>query len=291
MSPNTQTSTAIAPIDEIRGTLARMAPQFKAALPAQIPVERFVRVVQTAVASNTDLLNVDRMSLYAAAMKCAQDGLLPDGREAAIIKYGNAARYMPMVGGIAKKIRNSGDLKTLNAEVVYDHDVYDHWSDEKGEHFEHRRARGERGEVLLTYAYAITKDEGFYFEEVDERQMKAIEACSKASDGPWKGPFKDEMRRKSAIRRLAKYRLPISSDLESILQTDDDMYDLGATPAAESIRDVTPAQPQSKGRVIKRPRSLEHVAEQGKPQEQSPAPVAAATAPQLPTPNPPTDVI
>src|SRR5262245_58378968 len=131
---------ALAPIDEVRGTIQRMAPQFKAALPAQIPVERFVRVVQTAVATNTDLLQCERTSLYAAAMKCAQDGLLPDGREAAIVKYGSTARYMPMVGGIAKKIRNSGELKTLNAEVVYENDTYDHWSDEKGEHFEHRKA-------------------------------------------------------------------------------------------------------------------------------------------------------
>src|SRR5688572_16175396 len=77
---NRMGNTALAQIDEVKGTIARMAPQFQAALPAQIPVERFVRVVQTAIATNLDLLNCERTSLYAAAMKCAQDGLLPDGR-------------------------------------------------------------------------------------------------------------------------------------------------------------------------------------------------------------------
>lgn len=287
-------NTAVAPIDEVRGTLQRMAPQFRAALPSQIPVERFVRVVQTAVATNTDLLNVERTSLYAAAMKCAQDGLLPDGREAAIVKYGSSARYMPMVGGISKKVRNSGDLKTLTAEVVYDHDTYDHWSDEKGEHFEHRKARVNRGDPVLTYAYAITKDDGFYFEEVDEVQMKAIEACSKASDGPWKGPFKDEMRRKSAIRRLAKYRLPISSDLDAVLRVDDDMYDLvqGQQPAAPinvtPTRHEQPAEQSTGGK--RRSRTLQRVVEQNKPAGQQLAetapPAAPAQQPAAATPPP-----
>lgn len=295
---------ALAPIDEVRGTLMRMAPQFKAALPAQIPVERFVRVVQTAVATNTDLLNVERTSLYAAAMKCAQDGLLPDGREAAIVKYGSTARYMPMVGGIAKKVRNSGELKTLNAEVVYENDTYDHWSDEKGEHFEHRKAiGGQRGQPILTYAYAITKEEGFYFEEVDEIQMKAIEGCSKASDGPWKGPFKDEMRKKSAIRRLAKHRLPISSDLDDVLRADDDMYDLTQPQPAPPINVTPQRQEQPQGGTRRRSRSLQRVVDQGQqPQtttvtaaEVQPAAPQQQSAPAVPEsaakPSHPTDVI
>lgn len=292
----------LAPIDEVRGTLTRMAPQFKAALPAQIPVERFVRVVQTAIATNTDLLAVERTSLYAAAMKCAQDGLLPDGREAAIVKYGNTARYMPMVGGIAKKARNSGELKTLSADVVYDHDTYDHWSDEKGEHFEHRKARGNRGDVVLTYAYALTKDDGFYFEEIDEAQMAAIEKCSKANDGPWKGPFKDEMRKKSAIRRLAKYRLPSSSDspLDAVLRADDDMYDLNQSQSAPPIN-VTPqgqAGPGAQQSGRRRGRALQQVVNQ---QQAPPAPTdqpatsqpAAATpaSTEPPKSSHPTDVI
>lgn len=287
----TQNQT-LAPIDEVRGTIARMAPQFKAALPAQIPVERFVRIVQTAVATNTDLLGVERTSLYAAAMKCAQDGLLPDGREAAIVKYGNTARYMPMVGGIAKKVRNSGDLKTLNAEVVYENDEYDHWSDEKGEHFTHRRGKGQRGNPVLTYAYAITKDEALYFEEIDETQMKAIEGCSQASNGPWKGPFKDEMRRKSAIRRLAKYRLPISSDLDAVLRVDDDMYDT-TTQAQQPPINVTPGvserseSPASGPR--RRSRTLQRVVDQGQPvaQQQAPAGEQQAAPPQQQPPTAP----
>ena len=78
----------------------------------------------------------------------------------------------------------------------------------------------------MTYAYAITKDGGVYHEEIDEIGMTAIEKCCKAKDTPWKGPFKDEMRRKSVVRRLCKYRLPSSTDMEGIIRRDDDLYDL-----------------------------------------------------------------
>ena len=69
------------PVVVFRQELGGMEEQFKAALPAHIPVERFMRVLMTAIQNNPDLLGVERRSLWNAAMKAAQDGLLPDGRE------------------------------------------------------------------------------------------------------------------------------------------------------------------------------------------------------------------
>ena len=45
---------------EIRSAVEKMAPQFKAALPAHVPVERFVRTTLTAVQTNQALLDADR---------------------------------------------------------------------------------------------------------------------------------------------------------------------------------------------------------------------------------------
>lgn len=217
---------AIAPIDELRGNLKAMEPQFKAVLPSNVSPEKFTRVVMTAIQLRPDLATADRRSLFGELLRCATDGLIPDGREATINVYGGKARYLPMVGGICKKARNSGLIKNIDAIVVYDNDFYEAWTDETGPHFKHMRAKGERGNVRLTFAYATTHDGGFYFEEIDEKQMAAIERTSKASTGPWKSDFKDEMRRKSAIRRLAKYRLPSSADIEQVIKRDDDMFDL-----------------------------------------------------------------
>lgn len=213
-------------MDEARATLKKLEPQFKMALPPHITPEKFTRVVSTALQLTPKLLEANRQTLYAACMKCASDGLLPDGREAALVPFGNDVVYMPMVGGICKKARNSGEISTIDAQVVRDGDEFQEWTDEKGSHFRHVKARSGRGDVLLTYAYAITKDGGFYFETIDEDQMKAIRSQARAKTTPWDGPFKDEMRRKSALRRLCKYRVPSSADLDSVIRADDELYDL-----------------------------------------------------------------
>jgi recombination protein RecT len=97
-------SNKLAPADEVKMSLARMKDQFRAALPAHIQVDKFIRVLQTAVATTPQLVQAPRPALYSACMKAAQDGLIPDGREAALVtfntKSGVHVAYMPMVAGI-----------------------------------------------------------------------------------------------------------------------------------------------------------------------------------------------
>src|SRR5262245_31940685 len=113
-------------VAEIRHQLDGMEQQFRSALPAHIPVERFSRVVMTAIQNNGDLVSkVDRRSLWNAAMRAAQDGLLPDGREGAIVVYGSQAQWMPMIGGLRKKVRNSGEIATWEVQVVHENDDFD----------------------------------------------------------------------------------------------------------------------------------------------------------------------
>ncbi|SRR6266446_842847 len=220
----------ITPQDEVCRRLAEREKDFKTALPPQIPSARFVRVAQTAVRNNPKIVECDRATLYSAFFKCAADGLLPDGREAAIVPFGSTAQYMPMVQGICKKARNSGEIKTINAQVVFKNDIYEHWIDESGEHFKHVPARGDRGEPILAYAFSQTKDNGVFFEELDMVQLKAIEGMSRQKGGPWSGPFRTEMMRKSAIRRLLKYRVPSSSDIDELIRQDDPIYDKDPEP-------------------------------------------------------------
>lgn len=218
-------SNSVALIDEVRTSLTRMTPQFALALPPHIPPERFTRVAITAVQNNPDLLNADRRSLYGACMRAAQDGLLPDGKEAALVMFGKVATYMPMIGGILKKIRNSGELISITAHVVYTADEFDYWVDEDGEHMKFRPSfTANRGAVRLTFAHAKTKDGGVYIEVATEDQIKSIRDVSRSkNNGPWAGPFADEMRRKSALRRLSK-RLPMSTDLDEMLHRDDELF-------------------------------------------------------------------
>jgi recombination protein RecT len=221
---------AIAPIDDVRRTLTQLAPEFKACLPAHVTPEKFVRVAVTAVQNNKQLLDCDRNSLYSSCMKCATDGLVPDGREAALVKFGNTVAYMPMLAGVLKKVRNSGELASIAAQIVYKNDPFKFWVDGDGEHLNHEPLMfGDRGEMIGAYALAKTKHGDVYIEVMPKAEMEKVRSVSRAKNaGPWVDWY-DEMAKKTVIRRLSK-RLPMSTDLEQVIHRDDDFYDLNQKP-------------------------------------------------------------
>jgi recombination protein RecT len=228
-----QESRALAPIDEIRGTIQKMEGQFKMALPSHISAEKFMRVLQTAINNSPHLVNSNRQSLLGAAMKAAQDGLLPDGREAALVTFKDQVAYMPMVAGILKKVRNSGELQSLSPHVVYENDFFDYWIDELGEHLKHKpKLVGARGEITHVYCIAITKDKGTYIEVMSKEEIDQIRDVSRSKDGgPWKQWY-GEMGKKSVIRRLSK-RLPMSTDLEMMIHADDEVFNPPPVPEVQ----------------------------------------------------------
>ena len=227
-------SKEVTAIEQVSNTIKSMEKSFAETLPPHVPSQRFVKTIILAVSANPDLANANRTSLYAACMKAAQDGLVLDGRESALVSFGDKIQYMPMVGGIIKKIRNSGDLKMIDAQEVFENDTFEAWVDEQGQHFKHIKARSDRGKPILTYAYAIMKDGSVYYEEMDEEQIKSVESISKSKGRIWAGPFRGEMKRKTVIRRLSK-RLPMSTDIDRVIRAVDEDYDFNDTPVKEPI--------------------------------------------------------
>ena len=225
-------------ISEVRLQLDTMVGQFAAVLPRHIPVERFGRVVLTAIQTNPDLLNVERRSLWNAAMKAAQDGLLPDGRLGALVIYkdkrrGPIAQWLPMIAGIRQKVRNSGEVATWEVHLVYERDLFDY---ELGDdpHIVHRPVRGDRGKIIAAYSVAVLKTGERSREVMWIDEIEAIREQSRTADtGPWKTHF-GEMAKKTVARRHAKV-LPMSSDLDDLLRRDDDDAELGqgAGPAIQ----------------------------------------------------------
>jgi recombination protein RecT len=65
----TETTQQLTPAAQFHQAFTKMESQFSLALPKHMPVERFMRVVLTAVNGNPDLLNADRQSLFESAMK------------------------------------------------------------------------------------------------------------------------------------------------------------------------------------------------------------------------------
>lgn len=225
-TPNgTQVPAKLSPMEAMRSTLVKLEAEFANALPPQIPVQKFIRTTVTAVQMNPSLLDADRRSVLAACMKAAQDGLLIDGREAAVVCYGKNAQYMPMIGGLLKKLRNSGELATIAAHVAYENDEFRYELGDE-ERIVHKPSLvGGRGNPIAVYAIAKTKDGAVYREVMSLEQVEQVRSVSKAkNNGPWV-QWWDEMARKTVLRRLMK-RLPSSADVDALLESDNENFDL-----------------------------------------------------------------
>jgi recombination protein RecT len=237
-----------AKISDLRSDLSRMTREFEAVLPQQIPVDRFVRTVVTAVQMQPDLLEADRRSLFSSCMKAAQDGLLLDGREAGLSVYndrqrgGKTVTYMPMVGGIMKKIRQSGEISSIRAHVVYEGDVFEYELGDEERILHRPNLSGQGGKPLAAYAIARFKDGDIQREVMSVAQIQKIAAKSTGvGKACWQAEW-GEMAKKTVIRRLSK-RLPSSNDIDQVLQSDNMNYEpITAVTVAEEAPQQIEAQ-------------------------------------------------
>lgn len=258
-------------IDDIRHNLGLMQSQFKALFPTQQHVDRFVRVVMTAVQQNVDLLEPTlRVAFYSACMRCAQDGLMPDGREAALVVYkGNnpTISYQPMIEGMMKKLRNSGDIVGApRVHVVKANDEFDYQLGDE-ERIVHKPALTNRGVTTGAYSIVRLKSGDVSREYMDKDSIDAIRKRSRSPDkGPWATDY-DEMARKTVFRRHYK-KLPKSSDLDNVLAADDEGFVPFENQRGEpgtSVATTSQAQQQGNGQAgqQQRPAALEAVARAG----------------------------
>ena len=251
-------------VQEVRGALEKMAPQFKAALPAHVSVEKFVRVTLTAVQTNPQLINADRRTLFAAATKAAQMGLLPDGREGAIVTFKDQAQWMPMVAGIMKLVRNSGEISTWSVQAVYENDQFDFMLGDD-EHIIHKPALSNRGKLIAVYSIVTMKDGEKSREVMSVEDVEAIRKRSRSGNaGPWVTDFA-EMAKKTVVRRHSK-RLPLSTDIDGVIRDDDELF----MPPPEQPTTAPAPEQTDEPAPKKRPSRLQKVAEQA-PADDGPA--------------------
>lgn len=283
------------PIEEVRNNLTRMEGQFAMVLPPHIDKARFTRVAITAVQENPDLLLADRQSLYSACMKCATDGLVPDKRDAALVVFNTKEKingkdvwikkvqYMPMVTGIMKRARNSGEIANWSVHVrrENDHFEFELGDDEK---IIHRPALVNPGALVGTYSIVTFKNGERSREYMSADEVFAVRARSKtAESGPWKTD-EAEMWRKSVTRRHAK-RLPMDDAMRDFISQDDNLTDLDGsdTPPPPAQAEVTSTHKPAP----KRPSGLAGVAddtiEEGSFQEPSASKPQETTEPTVPT--------
>lgn len=256
---------AIAERREWQETIRGQTREFALVLPAHIKPERFARVAQTAILSNPDLLRADKRSVLAELVKCAQDGLLPDGREAAIVsvwerdpvtKEGRkGASYRPMLAGILKKARNSGEIASLHAEVAYEGETFRvHLGDNPTIEHERDLTAADDRPWIAVYAVATLRNGEKVRAMMTRAEVLRIRDRSdawrafkagKIKSTPW-STDEIEMAKKTVIRRLSKL-LPMSTDKEAALREAIERDDQDYPPIEHvSLDSLPPPRPASR---------------------------------------------
>jgi recombination protein RecT len=230
---------------------AGLKPHLRETLPKHIDPDAFARTIQTALQVQPDLMQATPRSLMVACMKAATDGLILDGREAALVLrnvktqtggYEKQATYQPMVQGLMKLARNSGQIASIVAQVVYQNDRFTYvlGDDERIEHAPAPLTE-DRGKPIAAYAIVKLTD-GTTIREI----MRASEILNIGGQGsnahqydPAKGKNFAEWWRKTAIRRITKY-IPRSSDaigrFEQAAEQIDEDYEFEAEPTPEPVK-------------------------------------------------------
>lgn len=242
------------PYEALKRKLEMHKPEFRPLLGTDDNVDKFVRVVLNAVMSTPDLIEADFRTLILACMKAAQDGLMPDGREAVLNIYSTkvtksgreewvkAVQYLPMVGGMIKKLYESGEVIYVDAAAVYANDkfLFRRGDDPKLEH--EPTMADDAGIIVAAYVVIKLKSGEVKREVMPRRDIEAVRGASKSgSKGPW-ATWYDQQAIKSVIKRAYK-QLPKTDALERLIGNDNEALGYVAPSPLEIVKPALTHQP------------------------------------------------
>lgn len=223
------------PMQDVLATVASdgFLAKLENALPEGVTPKRFASVAVAAIKGSPELIAADRESLYNSIVRCAQDGLMPDSKEAALVIYRvkgkDVVRYMPMIGGYRRIAAKHGIV--IVADVVREGDEFDY--SKVPPRLTHKPAPlgKERGEIIGAYAVAYRGDRLVAAPEVMEpeeiEKVRAVSRTATSEYGPWVNWW-DRMAAKTVARRLFG-QLPlaeIDEQTSRVIAASDEEFDL-----------------------------------------------------------------
>ena len=264
-------------VDTVRAHLEspRFLEQVKMAMPSGEDGRRLVRGAITAMQKNPSLAECNQASIFTSLLTCAQLGLILDGREAHLVKYGPDCVLIPDYKGIVRLVMQSGSVEHVHADIVCDADEFEF---NMGEVTVHRiNLRAPRGEPYAVYALARFRGGGTKAEVLSVEEVERIRSRSRQKEGgPWSKDWA-EMAKKTAFKRLAKW-LPLQSVAREALD---------ATILEEDPDNTVPVTepPKPALRARKSPPTVDTTISEAKPPAPEPEP-EGTPPPPAPAPEP-----
>ena len=225
-------------------TAPERAKELRVLLPEKIDIRVFVDAAKTVVTKKPDyLFPAWRASLMQAVLDAAGHGLMPDGREGAIVpRYdsdagGTRLVFQAMVWGIIKLGRETGAIKSVRAKIVFqnehfrtvegEEDIIDHVSDVDLHEAAYNDLYGGKdgrtgnpiakteafwGHVRAAYCFIIGIDGTVTKRWMSRARLLNLKNASRAQYGPWSSLWVDEMILKAVILYTTKW---INLDLDT----------------------------------------------------------------------------
>lgn len=250
------TGTAVAPYQQFKGELDRRHDEIASLLPSTLTWEAFQNVAIIAAKQNPELLDCDRRSLHKAITMAARDGLMPDAKEGVILPQWETikdkvtgkeskvrtARWQSMVYGVRKRARQLDGI-IIDAQEVRKNDYFKRRQGDNPS-IEHEPPDLGTDRGALVGAYAIIRKDGdiLHREVMDVRQIETVRQISRQPNGLMWAKFTEEAYKKTVVRRAMK-SVPCSEALRSVIEADDDLYDVSERPQAPPAPPAPPPRP------------------------------------------------
>ena len=247
--------------------------------------EAYCRVAMNAMVQTPQIAECDVPSLQQALLAAMNAGLVPDGKEAALVPFKGKAQLIIMVEGRLKLAQQATRGLVVRAMAVYEGDefIYTEGLRARIDHVPNPRASNAPEDLI--YVYAIARLPGSTDPQYDVMSRATVDRYRAFSASPARGPWVshfEEMAKNSVLKRLLK-RLPKSSrapveapEFEQV-DTFEEAATLAETPTGQTVDTTT-------GEIMDEPAAP--TPSKSKPKSKPtprPAPVAAAAPDEPPS--------
>ena len=243
--------------------------------------EAYCRVVLNAMVATPAIVKCDADSLQQALLDAMNAGLVPDGKEAAIVPFKNKAQLIIMIEGRLKLAHQATKGLVMRSMAVFGGDEWDYSEGLRPRLHHVPNPEASNAPEQMIYVYATAQLPVAIEPQFDVMSRATVDRYRAYSASPAKGPWAthfEEMAKNAVLKRLLK-RLPKSSrapaevaDLERV----DTMEDAVALDGAPVTVDTTT------GEIVEVP-------ELAAPPPTAPPPTAPSAAPTDPDVPPPGD--
>lgn len=206
-------------INDFGALLAKNMKQIGSVVASTVTPEKMARIALNELRANKYLMEIainNPQSFVNAVMQASHLGLEIGGAlgQAYLVPYKGEVKMMPGYRGLLSLSRRSGQVTSINAEIVYEKDTFDLELGIQIKVTHKPYLKGDRGEPLLAYMVAHFSDGGHHFEWMSISEINKVRDRSpSAKSGPWVTDY-HQMVKKTVVRRGWKY-LPMSIEMQN----------------------------------------------------------------------------